>query len=84
MIKFSYKPLPAYILPNDIDYEYEKEKDKYTIDFIKKNNCNKYNPHTEYKEYWNGLNQIREKYGLKNIVQIECKCGYENNNKLGE
>ena len=76
MIKFSYKPLPAYIPPNNkITYEYEKEEEKYTLDFIKKNNCHKYHPHIEFEEYWNGLNKIRAKYGLENIVQVECKCG---------
>lgn len=74
-MNWNYKPLPAYIPPQVYDENYEKEKEKYTKEFILNNNCNKYMPHTEFKEYWQGLNNIRIKYGLGNLIQTECKCG---------
>lgn len=71
------KPLQAYIfIPQEIEddvinQQYKKEVDDFTNNFIKENNCNKYNPHTEDYEYWCGINKIRNKYNLKPI-DLEC------------
>lgn len=71
------KPLQAYtFMPQEIEddvlnQQYKKEVDDFTNKFIKENNCNKYNPHTEDYEYWRGINKIRNKYNLKPI-DLEC------------
>lgn len=66
------QPLPAYVIEKreienyDLNEKYKKEIDIYTRIFIKANNCNQWNNvHTEYPEYWEGINEIRKRYGLK-------------------
>ena len=63
------------VLGNEKYEKYNKEVDEYPQNFISINNCNKYMPHTEFKEYYDGLNNIRIKYGLGKLIQTECKCG---------
>lgn len=63
------------ILGNEKYKQYSKEVEEYTLNFCSINNCSKYMPHTEYKEYYEGLNNIRIKYGLGKLIQTECKCG---------
>lgn len=63
------------VLGNEKYEKYNKEVNEYTQNFISINNCNKYIPHTEFKEYYDGLNNIRIKYGLGKLIQTECKCG---------
>lgn len=71
------KPLPAYtFIPQEIEddvlnQQYKNEVDDFTNKFIKENNCNKYNFHTEDYEYWCEINKIRNKYNLKPI-NLEC------------
>lgn len=70
----SLKPqqLPAYVIKKreiedyDLNEKYKKEIDIYTRSFIKSNNCNEWNNvYSEYPEYWEGINEIRKRYGLK-------------------
>lgn len=68
-------PQELKILGNEKYKKFRDEIDEYTEDFINKNSCNKYNPHTEYKEYYLGLNEIRKKYDLGKLVQLECPYG---------
>lgn len=70
-------PIPQELknLENEKYKKFRDEVDEYTRDFISKHNCNKYNPYTEYKEYYLGLNEIRIKYGLGKLVEIKCPCG---------
>lgn len=63
------------VLGNEKYEKYNKEVNEYTQNFISINNCNKYMPYTEFKEYYVGLNNIRIKYGLGILIQTECKCG---------
>lgn len=70
-------PIPQELknLGNEKYRKFRDEIDEYTRDFISNHNCNKYNPYTEYKEYYIGLNEIRIKYGLGKLVEIKCPCG---------
>ena len=70
-------PIPQELknLGNEKYRKFRDEVDEYTRDFISNHNCNKYNPYTEYKEYYLGLNEIRIKYGLGKLVEIKWSCG---------
>lgn len=68
-------PYELKILGNENYKKFNQEVEEYTQHFISANHCHKYMPHTEFKEYYEGLNIIRLKYGLGKLIQMECKCG---------
>lgn len=90
-MKFSQNPISPYPILSDIDkqlselplkkiIQYHDEIHNFSLEFSNNNNCNIFNTCDEHDEYWNGVNMIREKYGLSKIEPFKCKCDEKEKN----
>lgn len=55
-----------------------EEEMLYIANFNSKYNCNQHNLCTEYFEFYEGLNEIRKRYGLSEIHPMGCPTKVKN------